>query len=164
MSRTRPIRPPRRRGFAIFLALLVLLVVTIAALGLMFNTTAEQSMTGTETRISKTFYAAESGLSWGTESFRQSAAFEGGKLPANVSANTPGSTVKEIEVNVKKPAFVGFTLRSGDELQSQGSSYGATQVVEGHFELSSTATWASVKSEKTVEAEVVVYPHQLSPP
>ena len=162
--RARRSRSPRR-GFALFLALLVILVMTIAGIGLLFATSTEQSLSGTETKISKTFYAADSGIAYAAASFKASQAYAGGPVPAGLSSNTPGRTpTPDIAVTVTAPVFVAYTVQPRDELQSQGNGYGTQQIVEASYEVTSTATSDSLKTKKSVTAHLAVYPQQLQVP
>lgn len=154
----------RRRGFALFLALIVLLVMTIAGVGLMFGTSTESSLAGTETRIAKTFYAADSGISYAAATFAASPSYAGGTVPPLLSSNTPGATTPDIDVTVSQPIFIGYTIQPRDEIQSQGSGYGTSQIIEGAFEVTSTATSATLQTKKVVSAQLAVYPQQLSVP
>ena len=54
-------QPDRERGAALFLAILTLFILTIMGIALMFTTSIENSLAGTETKVSKIFYAADSG-------------------------------------------------------------------------------------------------------
>ena len=53
------------RGIALFVAILLLLVITVMGVALLFTASIEQTLSGTETRISKIFYAADSGIEYG---------------------------------------------------------------------------------------------------
>jgi hypothetical protein len=155
----------RRRGFALFLALFVLLVLTIAGIGLLFNTSTEQALSGAETKISKTFYAADSGIAYAAATFRSTPAYEGGEVPVGISSNTPGRNgVPDIKVVVSPPVFVSYAVQPRDEFQSQGNGYGTTQIVEASYEVTSTATSTELQSQKAITAQLSVYPQQLQNP
>ena len=153
-----------RRGFALFLALLVLLVLTISGIALMFNTSVEQSLASTETKISKTFYAADSGLEFAAERIRTDVSYLGGPMPVAMSANYSTSTTPDINVVVSQPVMVGYTVHPGDQYGASGSQYAKQQTVEKFFHLTSTATSTSIQSSKTITADVSIYPLQLTIP
>jgi len=155
----------RRRGFALLLSLLVLFILTIAGIGLLFGTSTERTLAGTETKISKTFYAADSGIQYAAASFKASQAYAGGAVPSGMSSNTPGQTgVKDMTVTVTAPVFVAYTIQPRDEFQSQGSGYGTLQIVEASYEVTSTASSETLATQKSVTAQLAVYPQQLQVP
>jgi Tfp pilus assembly protein PilX len=155
----------RRRGFALLLALLVLFVLTIAGIGLLFGTSTEGALSGTETKISKTFYAADSGVAYAAAAFKANPAYAGGPVPAVLSSNTPGhASTPDIAVNVSAPVFVAYTIRPRDEFQSQGNGYGTLQIVEASYEVTSTASSDALKTQKALTAQLAVYPQQLQVP
>lgn len=162
MSRFSRCRRSRKQsGFALFLALLVLLVLTISGIALMFNTSVEQSLSSTETKISKTFYAADSGIEFAIERIRTApAAYIGGDLPKAMSAGYSTAS-PDIKVTVAQPIVVGFTIHPGDAVSPSGSSYSPQQVVEKFYHLSSTSSSPSIQSTKTIVADVGIYPLQL---
>ena len=57
-------QPDRERGAALFLAILTLFILTIMGIALMFTTSIENTLAGTETKVSKIFYAADSGVEY----------------------------------------------------------------------------------------------------
>ena len=65
-----PRRAPRARGgrreegFILFLAIFVLLIVTVAGLATMLATSMDLTLSGNETKVSKVFYAADSGIGY----------------------------------------------------------------------------------------------------
>jgi Tfp pilus assembly protein PilX len=158
-------RRETRRGFALLLSLLLLLVLTIAGIGLLFGTSTERSLSNTETKISKTFYAADTGIAYAAAAFRTNAAYAGGPVPPVLSSNLPGRTsTPDIAVNVTPPQFVAYAIQPRDEFQSQGNGYGTLQIVEASYEVTSTATSTVLGTEKSVSAHLAVYPQQLQTP
>jgi hypothetical protein len=149
------------RGFVLFLSLLVLLVLTISAIGLMFSTSTERSLADTETRISKTFYAAEAGVEWSAAKFQSDPGFTGGTMPGGLSTNIPNAPAGDITVVVQKPVLLGYAVREKDELQTLGGSYDSNQVVEGLYLVDSTATSTAIQSKKEITAQLSVYPQQM---
>lgn len=154
----------RRRGFILFLSLVILFVLTISAIGLLFTTSTERSLASTETKISRTFYAAESGIEWSAAKFQQDPNFAGGEMPGGISTNTPGGAAGDIKVVVSKPVLLGYALREQDELQTLGGSYNSNQVVEGLYLVDSTATSSTIQTKKALTAQLSVYPQQMAAP
>ena len=56
----------REEGFALFLAILLLLILTVVGIALLFTASMEQSLSSNETKVSKVFYAACSGVDYAT--------------------------------------------------------------------------------------------------
>ena len=78
----------RRRGesgFALFLAILLLLILTVIGIALLFTASTERSLSGNETKVSKVFYAACSGVDFATSRL----AMKGGSTCTDSGA--PGS-------------------------------------------------------------------------
>ncbi len=143
------------RGFALFLALLVLLVLTISGIALMFNTSVEQTMSSTETKISKTFYAADSGIEYASAKLRGDNNWKGGQMPVGISANyTAAPTPTDIKITVTAPVYLGSTIRQGDPI----ATVNEPQIVEKLYSLSSTADSTVIQSTKTITAQVALYP------
>ena len=166
-QRTRSARPPterptgrREEGYVLFLAILLLFVLTAAGLALMFASNSEQILSSYQTMTSKTFYAADSGLQYATARIARDATYVGGPLPKEVSTHYPGAS-SGIRVTVTRPAHIGFTIHPGDQIQSQGSSYGSNQIVENFYSFTSTADAPSIQSHKTVTSAVGIYPQLL---
>lgn len=150
----------REEGFVLFLAILLLFVLTVAGLALMFAANSEQLLSSYQTMSSKTFYAADSGLQYATARIATDVNYVGGLLPQEISTHYPGATAG-IQVTVSRPAHIGFTIHPGDQIQSQGSSYGSNQIVENFYSFTSTADAASLQSHKTVTSSVGIYPQLL---
>ena len=159
-----PIRHHRAKrgeqGFVLFLAILLLFVLTAAGLALMFASNSEQILSSYQTMSSKTFYAADSGLQYATARISRDSNYVGGALPKEVSTHYPGAT-SGIRVTITRPAHIGFTIHPGDQIQSQGSSYGSNQIVENFYSFTSTADAPSIQSHKTVTSAVGIYPQLL---
>ncbi len=162
----RPVRrfKSREEGFALFLAILLLFVLTAAGLALMFTSASEQLLSSYHTMISKTFYAADSGVQYATAKLATDANYVGGKLPVGLSTHYPGVVAADIEVTVTRPINIGFTIHPGDQIQSQGSTYGSSQIVENFYNFSSTAEAASIQARKTVTTTVGIYPQLMAIP
>jgi hypothetical protein len=159
----RPVRRSRsgEEGFILFIAILILFVLTVAGLALMFASSSEQTLSSYQTMTSKTFYAADSGVQYATAKLASDADYVGGKLPVGLSTHYPGAVAPDIQVTVTRPVNVGFTIHPGDQIQSQGSSYGSNQIVENFYTFTSTAEAASIQSRKTVTTAVGIYPQHL---
>ncbi|HZI67098.1 MAG TPA: PilX N-terminal domain-containing pilus assembly protein [Thermoanaerobaculia bacterium] len=161
-------RPPKRkahgeRGFALFLSMLLLLILTVLGIALLFTATTEQSLSGNETKVSKVFYAACSGVDYATAKLSSDKNFVGGQMPVGVSSHYPGLS-GDIDVAVSRPINVGYTIHPGDQIESHGTSYGTTQIVENFYFLTSTAQGSAIQAAKMITADVGVYPQQLRIP
>jgi len=154
-------RGSRPEGFALFLAILLLFVLTITGLALMFASASEQTLSSHQTMVSKTFYAADSGVQYATAKLATDVTYVGGKLPVGLSTHYPGGASADIQVTVTRPVNIGYSIHPGDQIQSQGSSYGSSQIVEIYYNFTSTAQAASIQSQKTVTTAVGIYPQLL---
>lgn len=153
----------REGGFALFLSMLLLLVLTVLGIALLFTATTEQSLSGNETKVSKVFYAACSGVDYATARLSSDKNFVGGPMPVGVSSHYPGLS-GDIGVTVSRPVNVGYTIHPGDQIQSQGTTYGTTQIVENFYFLTSTAQGNAIQAAKMISADVGIYPQQLRIP
>jgi Tfp pilus assembly protein PilX len=155
-------RFPKRReeGFALFLSMLLLLILTVLGIALLFSASTEQSLSGNETKVSKVFYAACSGVDFATAKLSSDKNYVGGQMPVGVSSHYPGLTA-DIQVTVTRPINVGYTIHPGDQIQSAGNAYGTTQIVENFYNLTSTAQGSAIQAAKMVTADIGIYPQQL---
>ena len=151
------------KGFALFLSMLLLLILTVLGIALLFTATTEQSLSGNETKVSKVFYAACSGVDYATAKLSSDKNFVGGQMPVGVSSHYPGLS-GDIDVAVSRPINVGYTIHPGDQIESHGTSYGTTQIVENFYFLTSTAQGSAIQAAKMITADVGVYPQQLRIP
>ena len=156
-------RPRREEGFALFLSMLLLLVLTVLGIALLFTASTEQSLSGNETKVSKVFYAACSGVDYATAKLSSDKNYIGGQMPVGVSSHYPGLSA-DIQVTVTRPINVGYTIHPGDQIQSHGSAYGTTQIVENFYYLNSTAQGSAIQAAKMVTADIGIYPQQLKIP
>jgi Tfp pilus assembly protein PilX len=162
--RGRNLVPSRREeGFALFLSMLLLLVLTVLGIALLFTASTEQSLSGNETKVSKVFYAACSGVDYATAKLSSDKNYVGGQMPVGVSSHYPGLSA-DIQVTVTRPINVGYTIHPGDQIQSHGSAYGTTQIVENFYYLNSTAQGSAIQAAKMVTADIGIYPQQLKIP
>jgi hypothetical protein len=143
------------------IAMLLLFVLTVAGLALMFTSTSEQTLSSYHTMISKTFYAADSGVEYAAAELASDVNYVGGQLPVGLSTHYPGVTTPDIQVTVTRPVNVGFAIHPGDQIQAQGSTYGSNQIVENFYNFTSTAQAPSIQAQKTVTTAVGIYPQQL---
>ena len=148
-----------RRGAALLIAILVLLVMTIAGVALMFNTSTENALAGNETRMSKAFYSADSGIQYAAAKVATDVNFLAGGdrlLPGGMSSNTLGQTAnKDITVTIAQPLLVKVGLtRSGDEI--------GLDLVPVVYRLEATATSNEIRASKVISAELTLYPQRLS--
>jgi hypothetical protein len=157
------VRPRREEGFALFLSMLLLLVLTVLGIALLFTASTEQSLSGNETKVSKVFYAACSGVDYATAKLSSDKNYVGGQMPVGVSSHYPGLSA-DIQVTVTRPINVGYTIHPGDQIQSHGSAYGTTQIVENFYYLNSTAQGSAIQAAKMVTADIGIYPQQLKIP
>jgi Tfp pilus assembly protein PilX len=156
-------RGRREEGFALFLSMLLLLILTVLGIALLFTASTEQGLAGNETKVSKVFYAACSGVDYATARLSTDADFVGGVMPVGVSSHYPGLT-NDIQVTVTRPICVGYTIHPGDQIQAHGTTYGTTQIVENFYNLSSTGQGNAIQAAKMVTADIGVYPQQLRIP
>jgi Tfp pilus assembly protein PilX len=149
-------------GFALFLAILVLLIVTIAGLATMLATSTDLTLSGNETKVSKIFYAADSGIGYGAAKLRTDVNYAGGQMPVGISSNYASAGAGDIQVTVTRPLMIGQQVHPGDSLLAQGTIYGTPQIVESLYTVSSTANATSIQAVKTIRADIGVYPQVLS--
>lgn len=149
-------------GFVLFLAVFVLLIVTVAGLATMLATSTDLTLSGNETKISKVFYAADSGIGYAAAKLRSDINWAGGAMPVGVSSNYPGSGAGDIQVVISQPIFIGQQVRHGDPFLAQGSTYGTPQIVEMFYTLTSSASASSIQASKSIGADIGVYPQTLS--
>jgi len=152
----------REEGFVLFLAIFVLLVITAAGLATMFATSMDLTLSSNETKVSKVFYAADSGIEYCAAKLRSDVNFVGGTMPVGVSSNYAGSGAGDIQVVVTRPILIGQQVHPGDSVLAQGTTYGTPQVVESLFTISSTASANSIQASKTIRADIGLYPQVLS--
>jgi uncharacterized protein (DUF433 family) len=151
-------------GFALFLAMLFLLVLTILGVSLMFTASTEQLLSSNETKVSKIFYAASSGIDFAIARLSADSRYAGGVMPVGISTHYSASAVPDIQVTVGRPIVVGHGIRPGDQIESHGTAYGTTQIVENFYDVTSTAQASSIQAAKVIAAEVGVYPQPLRLP
>jgi hypothetical protein len=149
---------------ALVLAILLLLILTVIGIALMFTTSIENILAGTETKISKIFYAADSGIEYAGAMLSTTGSYTGGALPVNVSSHYASIATPDMQVTVNPPILIGYSIQPGDEMQSSGHQYGSSQVVENIYAVSSGASSTVIQASKAIDAEVGVYPKQLSIP
>jgi hypothetical protein len=140
--------------------MLLLLVLTVLGIALLFSASTEQSLSGNETKVSKVFYAACSGVDYAAAKLSSDKNYVGGEMPVGVSSHYPGLS-RDIQVKVSRPIKVGYTIRPGDQIESHGSTYGTSQIVENFYNLTSTAQGSAIQAAKMVTADVGIYPQQL---
>ena len=149
-------------GFILFLAVFVLLIVTVAGLSAMLSTSVDLTLSGNDTKVSKVFYGADSGIGFAAAKLRTDVNYPGGPMPIGVSSNYGGSSTADIQVTLTRPVVVGQLVHPGDALQAQGSTYGTPQVVENLYTVSSTANSSAIQASKVITADIGVYPQLLS--
>jgi hypothetical protein len=152
-------RAREEKGFALFLSLLILLVLTVLGIALLFTASTENSLSGNETKVSKVFYAASSGVDYATAKLAADRDYVGGQMPVGVSSHYPGLS-GDIQVTVSRPINVGFSVHFGDQYDPRGSTYGGNQFVENFYNLTSTAQGSAIQAAKMITADVGIYPQQ----
>jgi hypothetical protein len=157
-------QPDRERGVALFFAILTLFVLTIMGIALMFAVSIENRLAGTETNISKIFYAADSGVEYASAMLSTQLGYPGGAMPVGVSSNYSSLPSPDMQVTLSKPVIVGYSQIAGDPLQSRGQAYGPSQFYEVVYAVTSNASSTATQATKVIDAEVGVYPKQLSIP
>jgi hypothetical protein len=162
--RARRRRAGREEGFVLFLAMLFLLVLTILGVSLMFVSTTEQLLSSNETKVSKIFYAASSGIDFAMAQLAIDYQYAGGVMPVGISSHYSTSAASDIQVSVSPPIVVGHGIHPGDQIESHGTGYGTTQIVENFYNVTSTAQATSIQAVKVIAAEVGVYPQPLRVP
>ena len=155
-------RDSREKGMALFLAILLLLVITVMGVALMFTASIEQTLAGTETKISKIFYAADSGIEYGSAMLNSTVNYTGGVMPVGVSTHYPGGGAPDMQVTIAHPVLLGYSILPGDEIQSEGSNL--PQLIENVYALTSTADSTTIQASKTIDADVGIYPKTLTIP
>lgn len=166
MKRRFPVRGRRgERGMALFVALLLLLVVTVMGIALMLTASFEQTLIGTESRISRIFYAADSGVEYGAAMLNSTLNYQGSNpMPVGVSSFYPGTPTADMAVTISPPVLLGYSIIPGEQLQSEGKGYGSSQVVENLYSFTSSARSTKIEASKTIDAEIGIYPKLLAIP
>ena len=149
-------------GFVLFLAILVLLIATVAGLATMLATSTDLTLSGNETKVSKVFYAADSGVGYCAAKLRTDVNYQGGQMPVGLSSNYASAGSGDIHVTITRPLVIGQQIHPGDALLAQGTIYGTPQIVESLYTISSSASATSIQASKTIRADVSLYPQVLS--
>jgi hypothetical protein len=164
MHRLRLRHPDRERGAALFLAILTLFILTIMGIGLMFTTSIENTLAGTETKVSKIFYAADSGIEYASAMLSSQVNYSGGVMPVGVSSHYASLSGPDMTVTISQPTIIGYSLNVGDPLSSGGHVYDPSVFYEIVYGVTSSASSTATQAAKAIDAEVGVYPKQLSIP
>ena len=102
------------RGIALFVAILLLLVITVMGVALLFTASIEQTLSGTETRISKIFYAADSGIEYAAGMLNSTLNYNGSNpMPVGVSSHYPGGGAADMVVTIAPPVLLGYSHPAG---------------------------------------------------
>ena len=157
-------RGRHEEGFAMFLALLLLLVLTVLGVSLLYTASTEQILSGNETKISKIFYAASSGIDYAGAKLLSQPGYAGGAMPVGVASHYGSSNEKDIQVVLSRPTIIGHGIRPGDQIESHGNAYGTTQIVENFYAVTSGAQSTKIQASKVISAEIGVYPQPLRLP
>jgi hypothetical protein len=158
-------RGGREKGIALFVAILLLLVVTVMGIALLLTASFENTLIGTENRISKIFYAADSGIEYGAAMLNSTVDYKGSNpMPVGVSSHYPDSPSADMVVTIAPPVLLGYSILPGEQMQSEGKGYGSSQVVENFYALTSTSRSTKIEASKTIDAEIGVYPKLLGIP
>lgn len=152
----------REEGFVLFLAIFVLLIVTVAGLATILAASTDLTLSGNETKVSKVFYAADSGIGYCAARIRTDVNYIGGVMPVGVSSYYPSSGSGDIQVVISRPIMIGQQVQNGDPLLAQGSLYGTPQIVENIYTVFSSASATSIQASKTIRADIAIYPQVSS--
>lgn len=153
-------RARSERGAALFVAMLLLLIVTVMGIALLFTASIEQTLSSTEIKISKIFYAADSGVEYATEILASRPDPVAIDMPVGVSSHYPDLPATDMQVTISKPILMGSVIRAGDAFESISRSYESSQIVENIYWFSSSASSAKIQASRTIDAEVGVYMKQ----
>ena len=156
----RPSRAHGEKGAALFIAMLLLLIVTVMGIALLFTSTIEQTLSSTETKISKIFYAADSGVEYATGRLASRPDLAAIDMPVGVSSHYPTLSAPDMHVTISKPILMGSVILAGDAFESISRAYEPSQVVQNVYWFSSSARSEKIQASKTIDAEVSVYMKQ----
>ena len=129
-------RARREEGFALFLSILLLLVLSVLGIALLFTASTENSLSGNETKVSKVFYAACSGVDYATAKLAVDKNYVGGQMPVGVSSHYPGLT-GDIQVTIEGDGVVVFSgwLGSGSSTEFFNAAIFAVTTSDGSLSL-----------------------------
>ena len=85
-------------------------------------------------------------------------------MPVGVSSHYPGLSSPDMQVTISPPIIVGYSTGVGEPLPSAGQVYGPNNFVEIVYAVTSSASSTAIQASKAIDAEVGVYPKQLSIP
>ena len=154
----------REEGVALILAVLVVFVVTVMGIGLMFTTSIELLLSSNDTKTSRVFYAADSGIEYAGAMLSTSFDYPGGQMPVGVSSHYSSVPAPDIQVTISRPLVILYSIRPGDMYESAGTGYGSTQIVENVYAVTSSAASTAIQASKTIDAQIAIYPQQLKVP
>ncbi|MGI0149243.1 MAG: PilX N-terminal domain-containing pilus assembly protein [Thermoplasmata archaeon] len=150
----------RERGAALFVAILLLLILTVTGIALMFTASVEQTLSSTDTKISKIFYAADSGFEYASARLATRPDYSGGAIPVGISSHYPDLPSADMEVSITTPILLGSSILTGDAFESISRSYESSQIVENIYTFTSSAQSTWMQASKTIEAEISIYMRQ----
>jgi hypothetical protein len=129
-------------------------------IALLFTASIEQTLSSTETKISKIFYAADSGVEYATAILASRPDSGALDMPVGVSSHYPSLPAPDMQVTISKPILMGSVILAGDSFESISRTYESSQIVENIYWFSSSARSAKIQASKTIDAEVSVYMKQ----
>ena len=150
----------RENGSVLLLAMLLLLIVTVMGIGVSLTASMENVLSGTETKVSKIFYAADSGVEYATTIIASRAVPEAIVMPVGVSSHYPDLPTTDMQVSISTPILMGSSILAGDAFESISRSYESSQVVENIYWFSSSARSEKIQASKTIDVELGVYMRQ----
>ena len=162
MTCLRPRRPDPEKGAALFLAILVLFILTVMGIALMFTTSTENILAGTDKKVSMVFYAADSGVEFGAGRLRSDVNYLGGLMPVGISSHYVNSGSGDIQVTITRPIVIGNRMHPGDMIVPQGGPYGTPQISEMLISFASTANSTVIQASKSLNADIGIYPQVMS--
>lgn len=138
--------------------------MTIAGVALMFNSSTENALAGNETRMSKAFYAADSGVQYAVQRLTSDINFVGGPIPGGgLPSNTPGSTGNDIPVEIARPVIFADYVPEGEEITiGTGGGGPSRQRVTRIYSIEATASSDEIRASKVIAAQVEIYPVEQS--
>jgi len=156
------------RGSALILALFMLVILTVVGLGLLLRTRISMAVAGAERPMTKSFYAADSGVQAGYARLQVSnpCGFTFNLSDArNVEGTAPAAGGYPIQVNVANSIYLGFVHGVGDEV-SGGLGGGGTTFVRNGFRVNSDTLEQETLTRRGIEAQVFMdaAPRAILPP
>src|SRR5712692_5163294 len=164
LSFRRRTRGSRENGMALMLAIIVLFVLTVLGLTLLLSTTTSLQITGAETTVNKTFFAADSGVQYAIAQGKQ-ASYSGPGCGASypnywcvsMPSLAAGSASSTIAVRASPYRLVDFQLDPGNQL-----NVGGTPLYDLGYHFDSYAQDTRTNSQKHIAVDLSLGPVPFS--